>query len=119
LANTDLLEKPLHFQFVFGVLGGVPFSIQDMAYFTSLLPPDATWSVCGVGRAQIEAAMMAVTQGGHIRVGLEDNIRNERKELAKGSYEQVEWAAKLIALAGKEVATPDETRAILNLKSRE
>jgi 3-keto-5-aminohexanoate cleavage enzyme len=119
LANTDLLEKPLHFQFVFGVLGGVPLTFQDMAYFTSLLPPDATWSVCGVGRAQIDAAMMAVTQGGHIRVGLEDNVRNEKKELAKGSYEQVQWAAKLINLAGKEVATPDEARIILNLHPRQ
>jgi 3-keto-5-aminohexanoate cleavage enzyme len=53
--------------------------------------------------------------GGHIRVGLEDNIRNIEGELAKGSWEQVEWAAKVAKIAGREIATPEEARKILHL----
>ena len=114
-ANWLDYAKPLHFQFVFGVLGGVPFTLMNLAHFLTLLPDGATWSVCGITRYQTRAAMVAVTQGGHIRVGLEDNVRNHRRELAKGSYEQVEWAAKVIELAGKDVAIPDEARKILGL----
>jgi len=59
--------------------------------------------------------MCASVMGGHIRVGLEDNIRTVEGGIAKGSYEQVEWAAKVTKLAGREVATPDEARKIFNL----
>lgn len=110
-----LIDPPLHFQFVFGVLGGVPFSFENLAHFLNLKPSDATWSVCGVAKNQFQAGMCAATMGGHIRVGLEDNIRNIEGELAKGSWEQVEWAAKVAKLAGREVATPTEARKIFSL----
>ncbi|MHA1488717.1 MAG: 3-keto-5-aminohexanoate cleavage protein [Promethearchaeota archaeon] len=110
-----LIDPPLHFQFVFGVLGGVPFSYENLAHFLNLKPPNATWSVCGVARNQFQAGMCAAPMGGHIRVGLEDNIRNIEGALAKGSWEQVEWAAKVAKLAGREVATPAETRKIFSL----
>ena len=115
LQKKKLLEEPLHFQFVFGVLGGIPFSAQNLTYLLSLKPPEATWSVCGVGPFQFQAGLCAAALGGHIRVGLEDNIRNIEGELAKGSWEQVEWAVKAAKLAGREPATPEETRKILNL----
>jgi 3-keto-5-aminohexanoate cleavage enzyme len=111
-----IIDEPLHFQFVFGVLGGLPFSIENLNYFLSRKPPSATWSVCGVAHQQFEAGLCAAALGGHIRVGLEDNIRNIKGELAKGSWEQVEWAAKVAELAGREPATPEETRKILKLK---
>ena len=110
-----LIDPPLHFQFVFGVLGGVPFSYENLGHFLNLKPSDATWSVCGVAKNQFQAGMCAATMGGHIRVGLEDNIRNIEGELAKGSWEQVEWAAKVAKLAGREVATPTEARKIFSL----
>ncbi|MHA1256387.1 MAG: 3-keto-5-aminohexanoate cleavage protein, partial [Promethearchaeota archaeon] len=66
-------------------------------------------------RDQFRAGMCASVMGGHIRVGLEDNIRTVEGGIAKGSYEQVEWAAKVAKLAGREVATPDEARKIFNL----
>jgi len=115
LQRQQLLDEPLHYQFVFGVLGGLPFSVQNLNYFLSMKPPNATWSVCGVAAYQFQAGMCAAALGGHIRVGLEDNIRNINGELAKGSYEQVEWAVNVAKLAGREPATPDETRKILNL----
>jgi len=113
-----LLDPPLHFQFVFGVLGGVPFSYENLAHFINLKPPDASWSVCGVAKNQFQAAMCAAAMDGHIRVGLEDNIRMPDGSLAKGSWEQVEWAAKVTHIVNREVATPDEARKIFNLYQR-
>lgn len=110
-----LLDPPLHFQFVFGVLGGIPFSYENLAHLLNLKPPDASWSVCGVAKNQFSAALCAAALDGHIRVGLEDNIRNIDRSLSKGSWEQVEWAAKVARIAGREPATPDETRKIFNL----
>jgi len=116
LQMKKIMDEPLHFQFVFGVLGGIPFTVQNLNYYLSQKPPDATWSVCGVAHQQFEAGLCAAALGGHIRVGLEDNIRNIKGELAKGSWEQVEWAVKVAELAGRKPATPDETRKILKLK---
>ncbi|MBW2006061.1 MAG: 3-keto-5-aminohexanoate cleavage protein, partial [Deltaproteobacteria bacterium] len=110
-----ILDPPLHYQFVFGVLGGVPFSFENLAHLLNLKPPDDTWSVCGVAKNQFQAGMCAAAMGGHIRVGLEDNIRTVDGALAKGSWEQVEWAAKVTKMAGREVATPEEARKILHL----
>jgi 3-keto-5-aminohexanoate cleavage enzyme len=117
LQMKKIMDEPLHFQFVFGVLGGLPFTIENLNYFLSHKPPNATWSVCGVAHQQFEAGLCAAGLGGHIRVGLEDNIRNIKGELAKGSWEQVEWAVKVAELAGREPATPEETRKILKLKA--
>ena len=117
--QEGLFEQPLHFQFVFGVLGGIPFSYQNLASLLVLKPPDATWSVCGVARDQFRAGMCASVMGGHIRVGLEDNIRTVEGALAKGSYEQAEWAAKVAKLAGREVATPAEAAEIFHLHKKD
>jgi len=117
--QEGLFEQPLHFQFVFGVLGGIPFSYQNLASLLVLKPPDATWSVCGVAKDQFRAGMCASVMGGHIRVGLEDNIRTVDGALAKGSYEQVEWAAKVAKIAGREVATPAEAAEIFHLHKKD
>ena len=119
LQKAGLLVEPLHFQFVFGVLGGIPFSVHNLAHLLELKPPTATWSVCGVAKNQFQAAACAVLQGGHIRVGLEDNIKMTNGELANGSQEEVAWVRKLVEHCGMEVATPEETRQILGLKSLE
>ncbi len=108
--------QPLHFQFVWGVLGGIPFTPRNLALQLDLKPPDATWSVCGVSKQQFQAGLCAAAWGGHIRVGLEDNIRVISGELAKGSWEQVEWAAKVAAAAGREIAQGEEARKIFHLK---
>jgi len=117
--QEGLFEQPMHFQLVFGVLGGIPFSYANLGNLLALLPPNATWSVCGVARQQFQAGMCAAAMGGHVRVGLEDNIRVVSGGLAQGSWEQVQWAANLAKVAGREVATPDETMEILSLKNRD
>jgi 3-keto-5-aminohexanoate cleavage enzyme len=113
--KQGLFVEPMHFQLVFGVAGGVPFTPLNTVHMQSLLPPDATWSVCGVGPNQFPAAIQASIMGGHIRVGLEDNIRVLRGKMAQGSWEQVEVAKRIIELAERDVATADEAREILNL----
>ncbi len=108
--------QPLHFQYVWGVLGGIPFTPRNLALMLDLKPSDATWSVCGVSKQQFQAGLCAAAWGGHIRVGLEDNIRVTSGELAKGSWEQVEWAAKVAKIAGRELAQGEEARKIFHLK---
>ncbi len=114
--QKDLFSQPLHFQFVFGVLGGAPFSPGYLQTLLELAPPGSTWSVCGVARQQFQAAMVAAAWGGHIRVGLEDNLYIEKGVLAKSSAEQVEKAVRFAQELGLEVASPDEARKILGLK---
>jgi 3-keto-5-aminohexanoate cleavage enzyme len=118
MQEHKLLEEPLHFQMVFGVLGGILYEPFNFAREKDLIPEDASWSVCGVGMQQFQAGMTAAVNGGHIRVGMEDNTRMPNGELAKGSYEQVQWAVEVVRLAGREVASPDEARQIFHIPKR-
>lgn len=113
--QEGLFQEPMHFQFVFGVVGGIPFDIGNLKRLLDIMPQGATWSVCGVGPHQIQTIPVAAAIGGHLRVGLEDNIRGVNGQLSKGSYEQVEWAANIARLVGRDVASPEEARKILNL----
>ncbi|TET00935.1 MAG: 3-keto-5-aminohexanoate cleavage protein [Promethearchaeota archaeon] len=114
--QEDRFTQPLHFQFVWGVLGGIPFTPRNLALVLDLKPLDATWSVCGVSKQQFQAGLCAAAWGGHIRVGLEDNTRVVSGELAKGSYEQVAWAKKVAEAAGRKIAQGEEARKIFHLK---
>ena len=100
------------------VAGGVPYDPFNLARMKELLPEGASWSVCGVGPNQFAGGMTAAVNGGHIRVGLEDNVRMANGDLAKGSYEQVQWAVQVARLAGREVASPDEARQIFHIPKR-
>ena len=115
LRKQGIFEEPLHFQFVFGVAGGVRLSPMTFAHFLTVIPEDASWSVCGVGLDSFRSNFMSVVNGGHIRVGLEDNLYIHGKTLAKGNHELVEKAVKIVQLADREPATPEEARQIFNL----
>lgn len=118
MRKQGIFEEPMHFQLVFGLVGGVPYELFNLARMKELLPDTATWSVCGVGTSQFEAGMTSAVNGGHIRVGLEDNIRMPNGDLARGSFEQVQWATKVTCLSGRDVASPDEAREIINIPNR-
>ena len=109
------LPAPLHFQFVTGTRHGMPATAQALVAAVDLLPADATWSVIGVGRTQTPMAMLALAMGGHVRVGLEDNIYYRRRELATGNAQLVERAVRLAAELERPVATPDQARGLLGL----
>ena len=117
--QEDMFEKPLHFQFVFGVLGGQPFSPRALGTLLELKPEGSTWSVCGVANQQFQAGMCATALGGHVRVGLEDNIRMPNGDLAKGSWEQVRWAKKVAEISGREIAQGEEALKIFHCQNDE
>jgi 3-keto-5-aminohexanoate cleavage enzyme len=110
-----LLKPPLHFQFVLGTPDGMPATMKSLLHLTEIIPGDSTWSVIGIGQGQLPMAMIAMAIGGHIRVGLEDNIYYSRGRLAKSNAEMVERVVRIAKEFGREIATPRESRNILNL----
>ena len=108
------VPAPLHFQFVTGTRHGMPATAPALVAAVDLLPADATWSVIGVGRTQTPMAM-ALAMGGHVRVGLEDNIHYRRGELATGNAQLVERAVRLAGEIERPVATPAQARGLLGL----
>lgn len=113
--KDDLFAQPMHFQFVYGVAGGMQFDPLLHMSLAGQLPEKSTYSVCGVGPHQHKAALLASISGGHIRIGLEDNVRMPGGDLAKGSWEQAIWVREVAKIAGREIATPEEARKILHL----
>lgn len=117
LIDDGKLQPPFWFQFVLGVRGGSPPTVKQLLNLVEMLPPEASWSVCAIGRAQLPINVAALAMGGHVRTGLEDNLYYRRGELA--SNEQlVARLARIAAEVGRPVATPDEARTILGLKAR-
>ncbi len=118
IAKQGFFTKPYNFNFVWGVAGGMEFRPDMFMVLKNALPDDANFTTCGVGTEQFPSITLSCMVGGHMRVGLEDNIRIPTGELAKGSYEQVEWAVKIAQILGREPATPDEAREIMGLKKQ-
>ena len=116
LVKKGLVDMPLHFDFVMGVPGGITAEPRDLIYLVETIPAGCTWTVAGVGRYELTLASMAIIMGGHVRVGFEDNIFYKKGELAKSNAQLVERVVRLAKEFGREIATPDEARAILGLK---
>ncbi len=117
LCVEGLIDDAPLFQLCLGIPWGAPFDTETMAYQKAQLPKNAIWAAFGIGRNEFPAVAQAVLLGGHVRVGLEDNLYLEKGVLAtNGSL--VEKAVKIIELLGTNVASPDEARAILHLKPR-
>jgi 3-keto-5-aminohexanoate cleavage enzyme len=110
--EKGILKPPLHFQFVLGVLGGMPATAKSLLHLSEIIPQDSTWSVIGIGPGQLPMAMMGMVIGGHVRVGLEDNIYYSKGALANTNAQLVVRIAKEF---GRDIATPQESRKILNL----
>jgi 3-keto-5-aminohexanoate cleavage enzyme len=114
LARERLLSFPQHVDFVLGVPGGLEATVQNLCDLVDDLPDGCTWSVAGIGRQQLPMAMAAIAMGGHVRVGLEDNVFYSRGKLARNE-ELVARVARIAAEAGRPVATPDQARKVLGL----
>lgn len=112
--KKGILERPLHYQFVLGAAGGIAATVENLVYLKSLIPEGSTWSALGIGQGHIPILLATIAMGGHVRVGLEDNIYYEKGVLATNE-QLVSRAAKLIKEAGNDVATPEEARQILGL----
>lgn len=118
LHKKGYIQKPMHFDFVMGVNGGISGTLRDFVFLRESIPFDATYSVAGVGRFEFPLAVAAIIDGGHVRVGLEDNTYISKGVLAKSNAELVEKVVRLAKEFGREIATPDEAREILGLKKK-
>ncbi len=119
MLNAGLLERPVHFQFVMGILGGIPATVENLVFLHGTARKtigDFTWSVAAAGKNQLPMAAAALAMGGNVRVGLEDNLFIGKGILAKSNAEQVEKVVRIARELGLEPATPDQARKILGLK---
>lgn len=115
LYKLGLVEPPFHFDFVLGVPGALPASPKNLLYLTESIPTDATWSVAGVGRWQLPLAALAITLGGHVRVGFEDNIFYRKGELAHSNAQLVARVARIAQELNRPLATPAQARKLLGI----
>lgn len=116
LNKKGYIKNPMHFDFVMGVNGGIGGDLRDFVFLRGSIPSDATYTVAGIGRYEFPLAMAAIIDGGHVRVGFEDNVYLSKGVLAKSNGELVEKVVRMANEMGRAVATPEETRIILGLK---
>lgn len=114
--DKGLFDDPPYFQLCMGTKWGIEATPENLLFMKSKLPPNARWSVLGVGRAQLPMISMAILLGGNIRVGFEDNIYLKKGILAKSNAQVVEMAVNLVNQLQCEVATADEAHEILGIK---
>jgi uncharacterized protein (DUF849 family) len=117
LLKSGHLPAPPMFQFCLGILGGAPATLPVLQLMSSLVPQDAVWSAFGVGRHQFPIAAHVVQLGGHVRVGLEDNLYLRRGELSKGNAPLVERAVSIIRTLDHDIASPQDAREILGVSA--
>lgn len=113
-----LLASPAHFDLVLGVPGAMAGTPQALMYLLSELPQGATWTVAGIGAAQLPLATLAIVLGGHVRVGFEDNVYYRKGELATSNAQLVARITRIAHELERAVASPDEARAMLGIREQ-
>lgn len=116
LVKMGLLEAPFHVDFVLGMAGGMGASPRHLEFLLQSISEENTWCVAGLGRHQLTLAHEAIARGGHVRVGLEDNIYLSKGVLAKGSYELVRAVVQDARAQGRPLATVEQAREMLRLQ---
>lgn len=116
LEREGLLTFPCHVDIVLGVPGGAEGSVENLLDIVRRLPSGCTWSVAGIGRAQLPLAAVAIAMGGHVRVGLEDNLYYAKGRLARNE-ELVARVARLAEELQRPLASPDQAREALGLRT--
>lgn len=118
LIRRGRIEENALFQIVLGVPWGAPATTETMAAMKSVLPPRAHWAAFGISRWEFPMVAQAALLGGHVRVGIEDNLYLSRGVLAADNASLVTKARGLLEALGTTLATPDEAREILGLRPR-
>ena len=116
LNKKGYIKSPMHFNFVMGVNGGISAEMRDFVFMRESIPAGSTYVVAGIGRNEFPLATMAILDGGHVRVGFEDNVYISKGVMAESNAQLVEKVVRLAKELGREVATPAEAREILGLK---
>ena len=115
LVDMGVLHEPLHVDLVMGVTGGIPPTARNLAMMADNVPAGAHWGVIGISRVQWMLVAAALTLGGSIRVGLEDNLYLPGGEMARSNGELVARARRMCEDVGRRAATVEEARAMLGL----
>lgn len=113
--KKGLLTGPQHFDFVLGIPGGMAGTPEALMYLRSQLPAQSSWTVAGIGPAQLPLGTLAIVLGGHVRVGFEDNVYYRKGELASSNAQLVARIARISRELDRDVATPDAARQMLGL----
>ena len=116
--KQGVIKAPGYYQFVLGAPGGTAATVENLVYLKSLLPAESVWSAFGIGAGHLPIMFAALSLGGHVRVGMEDNVLYAKGRLAKSNAEFVERATRVIREFNNEPASPADAREILNLKAR-
>ena len=120
LVDMGLLDAPLHADFVMGVVGGIPATARNLAAMAENMPVGRHhWGVIGIGRDQWRMVAAALTLGGSIRVGLEDNFYLPDGEMARSNGDLVARARRLTEDCGRRPASVEEARQLLGIQARE
>ena len=117
LVKNGLINLPLNFQFVLGVPGAMAPKPKNLIFLTEAIPEDSNWSVAGIGRNQLTLGTIAILLGGNVRTGFEDNIYYSKGVLAKSNAQLVERFVRLAHELGRDLATEDDARQILGIKT--
>ncbi|NOZ00459.1 MAG: 3-keto-5-aminohexanoate cleavage protein, partial [Deltaproteobacteria bacterium] len=118
LIDMGVLKPPFQYSLIMGVTGGVPPTSANLHAMAAQLPPQSDWEVIGIGRDQWRLVAAAVSMGGNVRVGLEDNFYLPEGIMAASNGDLVERAARMIRDQGREVASVDECRDRLGLVNK-
>jgi uncharacterized protein (DUF849 family) len=121
LLERGIFQRPVYLQFVMGILGGIPSSVENLVFLVETARKtigDFQWSVGVAGKDQFRIGTVALAMGGNVRVGLEDNLWLEKGIKARSNAEQVSKIVRIARELGIEPATPDEARRMLGLKGQ-
>ncbi|HEY3019676.1 MAG TPA: 3-keto-5-aminohexanoate cleavage protein [Solirubrobacteraceae bacterium] len=118
LVDMGVLRPPLHVDFVMGVVGGVPPTARNIATMADNVPAGSHWGVIGISREQWMLVAAALTLGGSVRVGLEDNFYLPNGEMARSNGELIAKARQMTEDVGRRPATVGEARKLLALPAR-
>jgi len=116
--KKGILKTPCHFQIVLGCPGGMANTVENLVFLKNLIPEGSTWAACGIADGHLPIMMATIAMGGHLRVGMEDNVLYHKNVLADSNAQFVARAKRLIEEAGYEAATPEEARQILGLTKK-
>ncbi|HYZ10346.1 MAG TPA: 3-keto-5-aminohexanoate cleavage protein [Actinomycetota bacterium] len=119
VAEFDSEPRHQHFDLVLGVPGGMAGTAEAVVHMVSILPAGATWSATGIGRSHLPVTLAALALGGHVRTGFEDTIHYAKDRLADSNEELVARVVRIADEIGREIATPDQARAITGITGRD
>ena len=117
LRQLGVITGPMHFSLVIGIDGGIPASPQNLMTMIDALPDDCSWQVVCIGKHQMPLSTMVLAMGGNIRVGFEDNVYYHHGVLATSNAQFVERKVRMARELGREIATPEEARQMMQMRA--